>query len=133
MKGCQATSRRRLRTQAGKEISLSLFPPPAFFIVDHCRERLGRQLAPSVMIDDFIQAVAAEMASGVDAAVECWMTQVERALESRDLTTLGRLQAVREILATYKRLTGKVYLVRAVSTGNGQALGLRDFGCPDQT
>jgi hypothetical protein len=73
------------------------------------------------------------MASGIDAAVECWMTQVEQALESRNLTTLGRLQAVREILATYKRLTGKVYLVRAVSAGNGQALGLRDFGYPDRT
>ncbi len=85
------------------------------------------------MTDDFIQAVATEMASGIDAAVQCWLTQIEQALENRNLTTLGRPQAVREILANYKRLTGKVYLVRAVSAGNGQALGLRDFGCPDQT
>ncbi|HEU0049026.1 MAG TPA: hypothetical protein VFQ43_15650 [Nitrososphaera sp.] len=89
-------------------------------------------MTTSVMTDDFILAVAAEMASGIDAAVECWMTQVERALENTNLTTLGRLQAVQEILATYKRLTGKAYLVRAVSSVSRQTLGLRDFG-PDQT
>lgn len=45
--------------QAGKETALSLFPPPAFFLVDYCTERLGRQLTPSVMTDQYIQAVAA--------------------------------------------------------------------------
>ena len=59
------------------------------------------------MDSDFIEAVASEMAAGIDAAVECWMTQIERALENTRLTTLGRLQAIQEILANYKRITGK--------------------------
>jgi len=50
------------------------------------------------------------MAAGVDRAVECWMSQIEQALTDEHLTSLGRLNAVREILDEYKRLTGKVQL-----------------------
>lgn len=59
---------------------------------------------------DFIDALAAELASGIDAAVECWMVQLESALENPRLTTLGRMQAVREILDRYKGMTGKTQL-----------------------
>lgn len=59
---------------------------------------------------DFIDAVATEIASGIDAAVECWMSQVETALENPRLTTLGRMQAVREVLDRYKNVTDKVRL-----------------------
>jgi hypothetical protein len=56
---------------------------------------------------DVIRAIAAEMAIGVEAAVECWMSQIEQALTDIHLTTLGRLNAVSEILDKYKHLTGK--------------------------
>lgn len=57
--------------------------------------------------EQFISAIAAEMACGVEAAVERWMAEIEWVLEDNGLTTLGRLNAVREIVDDYKRLTGK--------------------------
>ncbi len=57
-----------------------------------------------------VRAVAAEMAIGVENAVECWLSQIDRALTDVHLTTLGRLNAVNEILDKYKRLTGKTQL-----------------------
>jgi len=54
--------------------------------------------------------LAAEMAAGVERAVECWLAQVEHALTDTQLTTLGRLNAVRQILDRYKTLTGKAQL-----------------------
>ena len=59
---------------------------------------------------DFISVVAGEIASGVDAAVEFWMAQVERALDDDGLTTLGRMNAARAVLAEYKQLAGKTEL-----------------------
>ena len=50
------------------------------------------------------------MALGVDAAVECWMAQIDRALQDTRLTTLGRMSAVQQVLTNYKRLTGKAQL-----------------------
>ena len=46
-------------------------------------------MASVAMQRDFINAVAAELSLGIDAAVECWMVQVEAALENPRLTTLG--------------------------------------------
>ena len=57
-----------------------------------------------------MNAIATEMAIGVEKAVDCWMSQVERALTDRQLTTLGRMNAVREVLDRYKSLTGKTQL-----------------------
>jgi len=67
-------------------------------------------LASTAAYNEFVRAVAAEMASGVETAVECWMAQFEQALTDTRLTTLGRLNAVGEILDKYKRLTGKTQL-----------------------
>jgi hypothetical protein len=50
------------------------------------------------------------MAAGVEQAVECWMSAIEQALTDIHLTSLGRLNAVREILDQYKYLTGKAQL-----------------------
>jgi hypothetical protein len=61
---------------------------------------------------DFVDAIASEMADGVERAVECWMSQIEQALTDIHLTSLGRLNAVREILEQYKHLTGKEQLER---------------------
>ncbi len=67
-------------------------------------------MSSSAVPTEFVSAIVEEMALGVDAAVECWMAQIERALQDTRLTTLGRLHAVQEILAHYKCLTGKTQL-----------------------
>ena len=67
-------------------------------------------MASTAAYNEFVRAVAAEMASGVETAVECWMAQFEQALTDTRLTTLGRLNAVGEILDKYKLLTGKTQL-----------------------
>jgi len=69
---------------------------------------------------DLVSLVAAEMSAGVERAVECWLAQVEHALTDTQLTTLGRLNAVRDILARYKTLTGKTQL-----EGREQSKGLK--------
>jgi hypothetical protein len=55
---------------------------------------------------DIIDIIAAEMANGVNAAVECWMSEFESILQSPRLTTLGRLQAIQEVVARYRFATG---------------------------
>lgn len=67
-------------------------------------------MASLAMQRDFIDAVVSELAAGIDAAVECWMVQVEATLDNPRLTTLGRMQAVREILDRYKTSTGKTQI-----------------------
>lgn len=56
---------------------------------------------------EFIEIVAAEMSAGVDVAVESWMTQVEQALYDPRLTTLGRMNSVKEVLNQYRSLKSK--------------------------
>jgi hypothetical protein len=63
-----------------------------------------------VNTSNFVDAVAREMACGVETAVECWMAQIEEAMTDLRLPSLGRLNAVTQILASYKRLTGKEQL-----------------------
>lgn len=67
-------------------------------------------LSSSLETTELVNAIAAEIALGVDAAVECWMAQIEHASSDLRLTTLGRMAAVREILERYKQLTGKAEL-----------------------
>ncbi len=64
-------------------------------------------LSSTTATSDLVNAISAEMALGVETAVECWMAQIEQAFTDPGLTTLGRLQAVREVLERYKQLTGK--------------------------
>jgi len=59
---------------------------------------------------DFVDAIAVEVATKIDVAVESWMAAVEQALNDPALTTLGRINAAREILGQYKNLTGKQQL-----------------------
>jgi hypothetical protein len=58
----------------------------------------------------FVDVIAAEMACGIDAAVEHWMAEIEMALTDPGLTTLGRMNAAKEVLEKYKCLTGKMWL-----------------------
>jgi len=50
-----------------------------------------------------INAVAAELTAGIDRALGLWMSQIENVLEDSRLTTLGRLQAVKEVVGAYRR------------------------------
>jgi hypothetical protein len=67
-------------------------------------------LATAIIPTDFVDIIASEMAAGVDRAVECWMSQIEQALTDVNLTSLGRLNAVRGIVDEYRQLTGKEQL-----------------------
>jgi hypothetical protein len=67
-------------------------------------------MATATIPANLIDVIAGEMASGVDRAVECWMSQIEQALTDVQLTSLGRLQAVRQVIDKYKVLTGKTEL-----------------------
>jgi hypothetical protein len=67
-------------------------------------------LATTTIPTDLVEVIATEMAAGVERAVECWMSQFEQALTDVHLTSLGRLNAVREILDEYKHSTGKARL-----------------------
>jgi hypothetical protein len=62
------------------------------------------------MPTDLVDVIASEMSVGVERAVECWMLEIEQALTDIHLTSLGRLNAVCEILNEYKYLTGKTQL-----------------------
>ena len=59
---------------------------------------------------DFVDAIAVEVATKIDVAVESWMAEVEQALNDPALTTLGRMNAAKEVLDQYKNLTGKQQL-----------------------
>jgi len=61
----------------------------------------------AAMPTDIVNMIAGEMAAGVDRAVACWMDQIDQALTDVHLTSLGRLNAVRDIVTHYKKLTGK--------------------------
>lgn len=62
-------------------------------------------MASTAVNHEFVSIVAAEMVSGVEKAVECWL--VRAGINRHAPDRLGRLNAVGEILEKYKRLTGK--------------------------
>jgi hypothetical protein len=59
---------------------------------------------------DFVNAIAAEMVTCVDKAVECWMAEFDSVLQDPRLTTQDRLQAIGEVVERYKHVTGKSQL-----------------------
>ena len=67
-------------------------------------------MAAIALPKDFVETLAGEVSSAVEKAVDCWMSQIEGVLTDTRLTSLGRLNAVVEILQDYKRLTGKSQL-----------------------
>jgi hypothetical protein len=67
-------------------------------------------LATTAIPRELIDVIASEMSVGVEQAVECWMSEIEQALTDLHLTSLGRLNAICDILNEYKQLTGKAQL-----------------------
>lgn len=70
----------------------------------------SRALPENVLSENVVEVIASEMARGVERAVDCWMSQIDHALTDVHLTSLGRLNAVTEIVRRYKSLTGKSQL-----------------------
>jgi hypothetical protein len=70
---------------------------------------------------DVVLVIAEEMANGVQNAVDCWMTEIDLALTDDTLTTIGRLNAVREIIQNYKHLTGQEDLYCRTLPGLGSS------------
>ncbi len=64
-------------------------------------------MATATVPREIIDVIADEMAWGVERAVEYWMSQVEHALADQQLTSLGRLYAVKDVVERYRGLTGK--------------------------
>ena len=64
-------------------------------------------MATKALDRDVVLVIAEEMANGVQNAVDSWMTEIDLALTDSRLNTLGRLNAVREIIQNYKHLTGQ--------------------------
>jgi acetyl-CoA carboxylase alpha subunit len=87
-------------------------------------------LAGAVASEDIVDVIVNEMALGVDWAVECWMAEIDHALADPQLTSLGRLHAVQEILEKYKSLTGKSQLKERARLGLHARLGLQKV--PDE-
>jgi hypothetical protein len=56
---------------------------------------------------EIVDVSADEIAWGVERAVEYWMSQIEHAVSDTNLTSLGRLYAVKDVVEQYKGLTGK--------------------------
>ena len=52
---------------------------------------------------EFIEAVAGEMSAGVHRALQFWVHRVEGVLDDTKLTTLGRLQALRALVDSYRQ------------------------------
>jgi hypothetical protein len=69
-----------------------------------------KYMATAALNRDVVLAIAEEMAYGVQTAVDCWMNEIDQVLTDSRLTTLGRLNTVREIVENYKHLTGRVRL-----------------------
>jgi hypothetical protein len=70
-------------------------------------DRKAATLSSLAIPTDIVDLIASEMTLGVERAVECWLSQIDHALNDTALTSLGRLNAVREIVQKYKQLTGK--------------------------
>lgn len=56
---------------------------------------------------DVVNVIATEMSRGVELAVDRWMAEFESVLMDSTLTSLGRLNAVQEIVNGYNCMTGK--------------------------
>ena len=67
----------------------------------------GEVVATVAVPREIVDVIADEVAWGVERAVEYWMSQVEHALSDTNLTSLGRLYAVKDVVEQYKSVTGK--------------------------
>jgi hypothetical protein len=72
-------------------------------------------MATQVVDKSFIDAVANEIACGVDAAVEGWIAEIEAVLQHPLLSDDDKLFSMSELVARYKYATGKAELRRRIN------------------
>jgi len=58
-------------------------------------------------IAEFVDFVYTEMSQAASAAVDRWISEIDAALNDPHLTTLGRLNAVQQVVERYKQVTGR--------------------------
>ena len=58
---------------------------------------------PTSADHELIDAVSAELCAGIDRALGFWMNQIENVLQDHRLTTLGRLQAIKDVVGHYRQ------------------------------
>jgi hypothetical protein len=61
-------------------------------------------------IQELVNAVSSEMASGIGTAVECWLAEVEQAIQNPRATAMERIEAAKEVVSRFKRVSGKSQL-----------------------
>jgi hypothetical protein len=84
-------------------------------------------MASTAFNRDLVEVVAEEMAHGVKNAVDCWMTEIDLALSNTRLTTLGRLNAVREIATGRRRQCTQSITIFSLRAGSSCWAGLFCF------
>jgi hypothetical protein len=62
---------------------------------------------------EFVSLVAEEIVSGIDHAVQYWMSRLEQELNASELTAIDRIRAIERLLREYKEVTGKTQLTCA--------------------
>jgi hypothetical protein len=68
--------------------------------------KAGTALATVATDRALIEAVVGEMQDGIERAVGFWMDQIEEALRDPSLTTLGRMNAIQDIVDRYAERAG---------------------------
>lgn len=58
---------------------------------------------------DLVGLIAAEIAGGIDEAIEYWLGRIERELMDRKLTPHEQLRAIGNVLREYKQVTGRLH------------------------
>jgi hypothetical protein len=64
-------------------------------------------MAISATENALIEALAEEVSAGIRCGVDFWVSQIEAAFHNKHLTTLGRLQRIRDIVKEYRRSEGE--------------------------
>jgi hypothetical protein len=60
-------------------------------------------MATSRTEHELIDALAGEVSEGIHCGVNFWITQIDDVFQGKGLTTLGRLQRIREVVEEYRR------------------------------
>ena len=69
-------------------------------------------MATTAVSADAVDIIAGEISRSVERAVDRWMSEFENVLTDSTLTSLGRLNAIQEIVENYNCMTGRSRTLR---------------------
>jgi hypothetical protein len=72
-------------------------------------------MATTLIDKDFIEAVATEIACGVDSAVERWIADIDSVLKNPLLSDEDKVFSMGEMVARYKLATGRSILRKRIN------------------